>query len=143
GASLEEVIVTKQDEAAIMGPVLDVLIRHGLRLHYVAVGQHVPQDLEVAAGSALIARALADAPASRPGEAAPWAHHLLNQGRVFGEVLGQLREQVPGFPDLERLWQWQGLPAEQWRRRLAMLPSVERSSNASSSAVQQSAVAML
>lgn len=137
GARLEEVIVTKQDEAAAISPVLDVLMRHGLRLHYVTGGQRVPEDLEVAAGPALIARALADAPASRSVEAAPWTHHLLNQGRVLGEVLEQLRRQVPGFADLERLWQWQGLPADQWRRRLAMLSSVE------ASPTRQGAAAML
>ncbi|NUU00210.1 flagellar biosynthesis protein FlhF [Herbaspirillum robiniae] len=41
-------IVTKLDEAATIGNVLDVVIRHKLNLHYVANGQRVPEDLHVA-----------------------------------------------------------------------------------------------
>jgi len=38
-------ISTKLDEAATLGAVLDVLVRHKLTLHYVANGQRVPEDL--------------------------------------------------------------------------------------------------
>ena len=41
-------IITKLDEAATIGNVLDVVIRHKLNLHYVANGQRVPEDLHVA-----------------------------------------------------------------------------------------------
>jgi len=38
-------IATKLDEAATLGAVLDVMVRHKLSLHYVANGQRVPEDL--------------------------------------------------------------------------------------------------
>ena len=38
-------IATKLDEAAKLGAVLDVMMRHKLALHYVANGQRVPEDL--------------------------------------------------------------------------------------------------
>jgi flagellar biosynthesis protein FlhF len=41
-------IVTKLDEAATIGNVLDVVIRQKLNLYYVANGQRVPEDLHVA-----------------------------------------------------------------------------------------------
>ena len=48
GSGLAGCIVTKLDEAATIGNVLDVVIRHKLNLHYVANGQRVPEDLHVA-----------------------------------------------------------------------------------------------
>ncbi len=39
-------IPTKLDEAASMGGVLDVMIRHRLVMHYLANGQRVPEDLQ-------------------------------------------------------------------------------------------------
>ena len=41
-------IVTKLDEAATIGNVLDVVIRQKLNLYYIANGQRVPEDLHVA-----------------------------------------------------------------------------------------------
>jgi flagellar biosynthesis protein FlhF len=38
-------IATKLDEAASLGTVLDVAVRHRLVLHYMANGQRVPEDL--------------------------------------------------------------------------------------------------
>lgn len=38
-------IPTKLDEAATLGTVLDVIVRHKLALHYIASGQRVPEDL--------------------------------------------------------------------------------------------------
>jgi flagellar biosynthesis protein FlhF len=40
-------ILTKIDEAISIGPVLDVVIRHKLMVHYVANGQRVPEDLHL------------------------------------------------------------------------------------------------
>lgn len=48
GEGLAGCIITKLDEAATIGNVLDVVIRHKLNLHYVANGQRVPEDLHVA-----------------------------------------------------------------------------------------------
>ena len=38
-------VITKTDEAASLGAVLDTVIRHRLPVHYVANGQRVPEDL--------------------------------------------------------------------------------------------------
>jgi flagellar biosynthesis protein FlhF len=48
GPSLAGCIVTKMDEAARIGTVLDVVIRHKLTMFYLANGQRVPEDLHVA-----------------------------------------------------------------------------------------------
>ena len=45
GAELAGCILTKVDEALMLGGALDVLIRHRLTLHYVTNGQRVPEDL--------------------------------------------------------------------------------------------------
>ncbi|MFN0162085.1 MAG: flagellar biosynthesis protein FlhF [Burkholderiales bacterium] len=55
---LAGVILSKLDEAARLGPGLDVIARHGLELMCVTNGQRVPEDLHVPAGTALVHRAL-------------------------------------------------------------------------------------
>lgn len=52
-------IITKLDEATRIGSSLDTAIRHRLPIHYVSVGQKVPEDMEVADPQLLIDRALA------------------------------------------------------------------------------------
>ena len=49
--------MTKMDEAASTGGVLDIVIRQKLKLHYVSNGQRVPEDLHVADSAMLIDRA--------------------------------------------------------------------------------------
>jgi flagellar biosynthesis protein FlhF len=48
GNGLAGSIITKLDEAATIGSVLDALIRHRINLFYVANGQRVPEDIHVA-----------------------------------------------------------------------------------------------
>lgn len=48
GEGLDGCILTKLDEAATIGNVLDVIIRQKLPLLYVANGQRVPEDLHIA-----------------------------------------------------------------------------------------------
>ncbi|TFV93900.1 flagellar biosynthesis protein FlhF [Oxalobacteraceae bacterium OM1] len=57
GDGLAGCILTKLDEAATIGSVLDVLIRQKLTTYYVANGQRVPEDLHVANQHYLIDRA--------------------------------------------------------------------------------------
>lgn len=57
GSGLAGCIITKLDEAATMGNVIDVVIRQKLNLYYVANGQRVPEDLHVLGREALIDRA--------------------------------------------------------------------------------------
>ena len=57
GSGLAGAIMTKLDEAASIGNVLDVVIRHKLRLFYVSNGQRVPEDLHLADCAMLVDRA--------------------------------------------------------------------------------------
>ncbi len=57
GSGLAGCVMTKLDEAATIGNVLDVVIRHKLNLFYVANGQRVPEDLHVANKQYLVDRA--------------------------------------------------------------------------------------
>lgn len=59
-------IVTKLDEAAAIGSVLDVLIRERMRLFYTTSGQRVPEDIEVASKQALVERVLTPHQSSLP-----------------------------------------------------------------------------
>jgi flagellar biosynthesis protein FlhF len=56
--ALAGAIVTKVDEAARTGGVLDVAIRNRLTLHYATNGQRVPEDLAIANARYLIDRSL-------------------------------------------------------------------------------------
>jgi len=57
GSGLAGCIMTKLDEAASIGNVLDVVIRQKLNLFYVSNGQRVPEDLHLADRAYLIDRA--------------------------------------------------------------------------------------
>ncbi|WP_019939072.1 flagellar biosynthesis protein FlhF [Bordetella sp. FB-8] len=52
-------IITKLDEATRIGSSLDTAIRHRLPIHYVSIGQKVPEDMELADARLLVDRALA------------------------------------------------------------------------------------
>jgi flagellar biosynthesis protein FlhF len=57
GSGLAGCIMTKLDEAASIGNVLDVVIRQKLRLFYISNGQRVPEDLHLADRDMLVDRA--------------------------------------------------------------------------------------
>ncbi len=57
GSGLAGAIMTKLDEAASLGNVLDVVIRQKLNLYYISNGQRVPEDLHLADRAMLIDRA--------------------------------------------------------------------------------------
>jgi flagellar biosynthesis protein FlhF len=57
GDGLAGCIITKLDEAATIGNVLDAVIRHKLCLYYLSNGQRVPEDLHVANRQYLVDRA--------------------------------------------------------------------------------------
>jgi len=57
GSGLAGCIMTKMDEAASIGNVLDVMIRQKLNLHYISNGQRVPEDLHLADRAMLVDRA--------------------------------------------------------------------------------------
>jgi flagellar biosynthesis protein FlhF len=56
--ALSGAIVTKLDEAARTGAVLDIAIRHRLRLQYVTSGQRVPEDIALPNPRYLVDRSL-------------------------------------------------------------------------------------
>jgi flagellar biosynthesis protein FlhF len=61
GSGLDGCIITKTDEAARIGAVLDVAIRHRLAVHYVSNGQRVPEDLHATDRKYLLHKALRSA----------------------------------------------------------------------------------
>ncbi|GAA0630202.1 flagellar biosynthesis protein FlhF [Halomonas beimenensis] len=129
GVALDDCLLTKQDEAGQLGPALDTLIRHGLRLLFVSTGQRVPEDLEAADATALAEAALAarlpveaeGASATAPLAVSPWAGELLGQGRRLGLVLSALRRRLTGFATLEAAWDLSALPATLQEARLGGL----------------------
>lgn len=57
GAGMAGCIMTKLDEAATIGNVLDVVVRQKLQLYYISNGQRVPEDLHLAERAYLVDRA--------------------------------------------------------------------------------------
>ena len=57
-ASCAGVVLSKMDEAVKLGPALDALIRHRLKVIGVANGQRVPEDWHRLSSNALVQRAL-------------------------------------------------------------------------------------
>ena len=57
GSGLAGCVMTKLDEAASIGNVLDVLVRQKLNLYYISNGQRVPEDLHLADRAMLVDRA--------------------------------------------------------------------------------------
>lgn len=66
GETLAGCILTKIDEAASLATVLDVIMRHRLRLQYVSNGQRVPEDLHLPNRAYLLHRAFKDVPDASP-----------------------------------------------------------------------------
>lgn len=56
GEDVAGCIITKLDEATRLGAALDTAIRHRLPIHYVSVGQKVPEHMELARADALVDR---------------------------------------------------------------------------------------
>ncbi|WP_148254114.1 flagellar biosynthesis protein FlhF [Aidingimonas lacisalsi] len=124
GGSLHHCILTKHDEAARLGPVLDSIMRHGLTLHYVSYGQQVPEDLALADGRALIEQALSaagDSPYSPDAEQMSvqgaqlqrLSRGLLGQGRALTAAFDSLRREITGFSLVEAAWTLCGLARQQ------------------------------
>ncbi|WP_028101894.1 flagellar biosynthesis protein FlhF [Pseudoduganella violaceinigra] len=88
GSGLAGAIVTKLDEAASIGSVLDVVIRHKLRLFYASNGQRVPEDLHLADPAALVARAFGGQSAAKYGDA---ELPLLVAGAAHDPMLREVR----------------------------------------------------
>lgn len=129
GAELDDCIITKQDEAGRLAPVLDIIMRHGMRVLFGSNGQQVPEDMAVAAPEALIEQALQTAsPQRESGQStdAPmgmprWSRDVLGQGRRLSSLLARLRQRVTGFAALEEVWNLASLPSRVQEERLDTL----------------------
>jgi len=136
GTRLRDCIVSKCDEAARLGPVLDILMRHGLRLNYLSNGQQVPEDLQVAEARALLQQALAvsqpspfvseDGADGAGRRLDSWARGLFGRGRSLAASFETLRRELDGFALLERAWRLAALPAGVQGERLAAAGGVRR-----------------
>ncbi|MFI2817743.1 flagellar biosynthesis protein FlhF [Vreelandella piezotolerans] len=129
GAELDDCIITKQDEAGRLAPVLDIVMRHGMRVLFGSHGQQVPEDMAVATPSGLIDQALSASssasmdqggPASAPG-LPRWSRDVLGQGRRLTSVLTRLRQRVADFHRLEAAWDIAALPSVVQDQRLDTL----------------------
>ncbi|SFU73019.1 flagellar biosynthesis protein FlhF [Nitrosospira multiformis] len=60
GDGLAGAIISKLDEAVVTGCALDIAMRHSLPLYYVAHGQRVPEDIELADAQSLVNRMFDD-----------------------------------------------------------------------------------
>lgn len=58
-ARLQGCVLTKLDESSSLGEAMSVLLEHKLAVHYTTNGQEIPQDIEVAKGHKLVAKAVA------------------------------------------------------------------------------------
>lgn len=83
-------ILTKIDEAAMLGHALDVLVRHKLPLHYVSCGQRVPEDIAVANRRLLVHRAFRDAPAPSPFALEEDESYLMVHGASAQETIDRM-----------------------------------------------------
>ncbi|MDX1914539.1 MAG: flagellar biosynthesis protein FlhF [Methylophilus sp.] len=92
GRALDGCIITKLDEAASIGNVLDVIIREKIKLYYTTHGQRVPEDMQLANKKDLISRALTLNPSSWPfqflDEELPFVVSTLQTQAETGRLMG-------------------------------------------------------
>ena len=129
GAELDDCIITKQDEAGRLAPVLDIVMRHGMRVLFGSHGQQVPEDMAVATPSGLIDQALSASSSASMDQGGPasapslprWSRDVLGQGRRLTSVLTRLRQRVADFHRLEAAWDIAALPSVVQDQRLDTL----------------------
>lgn len=83
GSDLAGGILTKVDEAAALGPVLDVAVRHQLNIRYLTNGQRVPEDLHLPNRAYLLHRAL-----RAQGPESPWHLNQDEAGMMLAAASG-------------------------------------------------------
>ncbi|NYS61729.1 flagellar biosynthesis protein FlhF [Vreelandella salicampi] len=131
GAELDDCIITKQDEAGRLAPVLDIIMRHGMRVLFGSHGQQVPEDMSVADADGLIEQALktrtprsphaVDTPSESSLALPRWSRDVLGQGRRLSSLLSRLRHRIGGFAHLEASWDLAALPATVQDQRINQL----------------------
>ncbi len=83
-ATCAGVVLSKMDEAVKLGPAIDALIRHRLKVIGVANGQRVPEDWHRLSGQTLVQRVL------RGGGSAAWKLDASDVNLVFAAPHGHL-----------------------------------------------------
>ena len=76
------IVISKMDEAVKLGPALDAMVRHKLRILAVANGQRVPEDWHRLTANTLVQRAL------RGGGSAAWRMDSADMNLVFAGAPG-------------------------------------------------------
>jgi flagellar biosynthesis protein FlhF len=76
------IVISKMDEAVKLGPALDAMIRHKLKVLAVANGQRVPEDWHRLSANTLVQRAL------RGGGSAAWRMDSADMNLVFAGGAG-------------------------------------------------------
>jgi flagellar biosynthesis protein FlhF len=126
GCSLDDCIISKCDEAVRIGPALDTVIRHGLRLNYLSVGQQVPEDLQLAATSNLMQQTLdvahpslfAAKPASSTSQRLDaLVRGVLGQSRSLLTLRESLKNRIVGFEQLLEAWPLMNTPLTRQNQR--------------------------
>lgn len=130
GLHINDCILTKLDEAAQLGGVLDTVIRYKFAVQACSVGQRVPEDLIAADIRKLVSESLAASDAESPYGNDDWEQQLpqnyssgqlFSHSRVIRSVIETLRTQVPGFRLLEEAWQRQQLPQAEVQQAAAVM----------------------
>ncbi|MBX8534190.1 flagellar biosynthesis protein FlhF [Pseudomonas cichorii] len=134
GCSLDDCIIGKCDEAARLGPALDTVIRHGLRLNYLSTGQQVPEDLQLPSNSSVLQQAVdISRPslfATKPGKSTALrldalVRGLMGQSRLVSTLRDTLKQRISGFGELLDVWPLTGLPQALQNQRWATFTSTQ------------------
>ena len=134
GLPVRDCVLTKLDESALLGGVLDTVIRHKLTIQSCSVGQRVPEDIQAPDIVALISQSLADEVNESVLAQAEWeqpmatglaANQVISQGSVIQSSIQALRAQLAGFTEFEQAWRTQ-----QWPSPLQAMAFTENASTA-------------
>src|SRR5690606_18665328 len=119
--TIHDCILTKLDETARMGGVLDTAIRHKLTVQATSSGQRVPEDIQVPDVEQLVADSLTAEVSQSALAETEWekGNEKLEPSQVFAHghlvqsSMQALRHQVPHFHELVQAWKHRVLP-ESW-----------------------------
>ncbi len=117
---IQDCILTKLDEAAKLGGVLDTVIRHQFKVTACSNGQRVPEDLVQANIEQIVQDSLpqlneesllAQSEWEQPLDSTHGAHDIFNRGHVIQSCMQQLRAELPHFGLFEKALEQQRMPA--------------------------------
>lgn len=120
--TISDAILTKLDETARLGGVLDTVIRHKLTVQAVSSGQRVPEDIQVPDIEQIVADSLAAEVSDSMLAASEWEQsseklepsHVFTHGHLIQSSMQALRHHVPHFNELVQALKQKELP-ESWQ----------------------------